>query len=370
MPNPTENHEYNHPAKGTTDWHIPLNDNFAQFDTDIELRDQRSNRSNYTPKAGAKFVATDTEEVFVGDGSSWTKFETSGKTPRFSGVDVGGTDRGIANFVSPGGEYAVYATSNQSSLGSAAIGVNTGDAGDGIQAISENDGRSGLFAQAEGDTDYGVLSLGNVAVGTKPTFEVDTSGSIQFDTSESGGSRAPMMYMYTSGTGNADQPVVAHSPDFPNWGLFYDDENDNFEFRAGGSAMLTIDLNGGNLTATGEKNFVQTVDTDAGEKEVVYTATEAGTPHTEVSGVAHLEDGRAEIDLPEHFAWVTDDEEPLTVQVTPHAREPVRPQVTERSTHTVVVEDFADGTGSYEVSYTVKGTRDGYEDKEVVRAPR
>lgn len=94
-------------------------------------------------------------------------------------------------------------------------------------------------------------------------------------------------------------------------------------FEVAGSSNLLLTKGGtntvfGDLNVTGEKNFVQTVDTDEGEKEVAYTASEAPTPRTECSGVAELEDGRAEIDLPDHFAWVTSDAEPLIVQVTPY----------------------------------------------------
>lgn len=88
MPNPTENHEYNHPAKGTTNWHVPLNDNFAQFDTDIEIRDADANKGNYTPKQGAKFFATDTENVYLGDGSSWNRVASSGQSPSFQDRSV------------------------------------------------------------------------------------------------------------------------------------------------------------------------------------------------------------------------------------------------------------------------------------------
>lgn len=40
----------------------------------------------------------------------------------------------------------------------------------------------------------------------------------------------------------------------------------------------------------------------------------------------------------------------------------------ERSTKRVVVKDLG-GEGSYEFSYTVKGTREGQADKQVVREP-
>jgi hypothetical protein len=80
-----------------------------------------------------------------------------------------------------------------------------------------------------------------------------------------------------------------------------------------------------------------------------------------------MEDGHALIELPPHFDMVTSDAEPIAVQVTPHAEEKVHPQVVEKSTRYVSVEDFSDGPDDYSFSYTVKGVRDGFEDKEIVR---
>jgi len=67
----TTNHEYNVPSRGASDWHQPLNDNFRDYDTDIEVRDTSTSRGNYTAKQGAKFLATDTGVVSEGDGSNW-----------------------------------------------------------------------------------------------------------------------------------------------------------------------------------------------------------------------------------------------------------------------------------------------------------
>jgi hypothetical protein len=67
------NHTYSTPELGTTDWHIPLNENFTQLDTDVEIRDTAASRDDYDPKDGAKFLATDTGEVYLGDGSNWTR---------------------------------------------------------------------------------------------------------------------------------------------------------------------------------------------------------------------------------------------------------------------------------------------------------
>jgi hypothetical protein len=124
----------------------------------------------------------------------------------------------------------------------------------------------------------------------------------------------------------------------------------------------------GTVKASGSKDFVETVDTDDGEKEVHYSATEAGTAHTEHSNVVKVEGGRAEIELPDHFGWVTDDDEPIHVQTTPHSADSGGLAAVERTSERLVIEDL-DGDGNYEFSYTVKGTRTGYADKEVVREP-
>lgn len=126
---------------------------------------------------------------------------------------------------------------------------------------------------------------------------------------------------------------------------------------------------GGDLAVTGTKDFVQAVDTTAGPKNIHYTAIEAGESMTEHTGVAEMEDGHALIELPEHFDMVTSDAEPIAVQVTPHAEEKVHPQVVEKSARYISVEDFGDGPDEYGFSYTVKGVRDGFEDKEIVRDP-
>ena len=67
----TPNHGYNVPNEGAQDWHEPLNENFEQYDTDIEIRDAEGNLGDYEPKQGAKFLATDTGDVYLGDGTDW-----------------------------------------------------------------------------------------------------------------------------------------------------------------------------------------------------------------------------------------------------------------------------------------------------------
>lgn len=67
----TPNHNYNSPDKGTADWHVPLNNNFERLDLDVEIRDLEKDKSNYEPRDGAKYEATDSGAVYYGDGDQW-----------------------------------------------------------------------------------------------------------------------------------------------------------------------------------------------------------------------------------------------------------------------------------------------------------
>jgi len=325
MPNPTENHEYNHPAKGTTNWHVPLNDNFAQFDTDIEIRDADANRGNYTPKQGAKFLATDTENVYVGDGSSWNEVASSGTNPSFEEVQA--TRLGLGRSPFSNTRITARLQSGQGAVVDA-------------QTSSGENTATGVYAEASSSSGN---TFGTYSVSRSP----DGHGVFGVNFVESGSA------IGVEGRNFSPDGVGVQGLNREGYGV-----------RSVGDCKVE-----GTLEVTGTKNFTQTVDTDDGEKEVVYTATEAGTPHTEISGVARLEDGRAEVDLPEHFAWVTSEDEPLHVQITPHSVESDGRAAVERSRHRIVVADL-DGEGAYEFSYTVSGTRNGHEDKEVVRDPR
>jgi hypothetical protein len=123
---------------------------------------------------------------------------------------------------------------------------------------------------------------------------------------------------------------------------------------------------GGDLRVQGTKNFVQTVDTASGPKDVVYTAVEAGKPRTECSGVATIENKRTEIKLPDHFSMVTSNEDDLVAMVTPYNTNSTL-TVVERSTSHIVVESETESESDVEFGYLVKGTRSGFEDREIIQ---
>ncbi|WP_158059006.1 hypothetical protein [Halorussus halophilus] len=76
----TQNHDYNTPSKGATDWHQPINKNFAALDRDVPIWDKDGNKGNYKPFDGAHFVATDSGAVYAGNGSSWNRIGTIGNS--------------------------------------------------------------------------------------------------------------------------------------------------------------------------------------------------------------------------------------------------------------------------------------------------
>lgn len=85
----TENHGYNMPDKGAQNWGESLNENFERLDRDVEIRDTSENLNEYSPRPGSKFLATDTGEVFVGDGDGWNRIETTGTEPTVQQQSIG-----------------------------------------------------------------------------------------------------------------------------------------------------------------------------------------------------------------------------------------------------------------------------------------
>jgi hypothetical protein len=53
---------------------------------------------------------------------------------------------------------------------------------------------------------------------------------------------ASALRLFESGVGNPDRMVITHSPTFTNWGLQYQDLTDKFNFLAGGTPVMTVDL--------------------------------------------------------------------------------------------------------------------------------
>ena len=186
----TPNHGYNVPDQGDEDWHQPLNENFEAYDTDIEIRDQESNLGDYDPKAGAKFLATDTEAMYVGDGNNWNQLATSGTRPTFDALNPSNNFLGVGRDNRIGDEFfGVQATVKEDEYGG--MSVNAADPGslpfygyatDGSEdARHYYEGKTGKWhLDNGGNKRLTVREDGNVGVGTEdPSSALDVNGSIE-----------------------------------------------------------------------------------------------------------------------------------------------------------------------------------------------
>ncbi|MGM0556328.1 MAG: hypothetical protein ACQEVA_08100 [Myxococcota bacterium] len=121
---------------------------------------------------------------------------------------------------------------------------------------------------------------------------------------------------------------------------------------------------GGDTGASGTKNFIQPHSEDP-TKQIRYTSLEGGETGVYTRGSARTTNGRAVIDLPEHFRVVASPKE-LTTNLTlkggwaPLYVEEVTP------TELVVAVDDRFGDEDVEFDYTVNGVRKHFEDRPVV----
>jgi len=120
----------------------------------------------------------------------------------------------------------------------------------------------------------------------------------------------------------------------------------------------------GNFEVTGQKNFVTKHPNDK-NKEIVYVCLEGGEAGTYYRGNAKLENGRATVNLPEHFSLVTNTNG-LTAQVTPRG-DCKGLFVEEISAHTLIVKECGGGTSNVSFDFFVNGIRKGYENHKVIR---
>lgn len=139
--------------------------------------------------------------------------------------------------------------------------------------------------------------------------------------------------------------------------LYHNNNLDSFRFRGGDE--LYVD---GDLAASGDKPFVQPHSSDPG-KQIRYIAEESGQPVVSWRDSGTLEEGRAVVELPEHFVEVVSDDEQLTTTVTPHGQwAPLYVQSESPRQIVVAVADQFDGVDDVEFDIRVEGVRAGRED--------
>lgn len=128
--------------------------------------------------------------------------------------------------------------------------------------------------------------------------------------------------------------------------------------KAGGDLVLW-----GNLTVRGATSLA-VLDPEDGRRSIHYAAPEGPEVGTYLRGTARLSGGEAVVELPAHFAKLTE-ARGITVQLTPVGAWS-RLYVAERSPHRLVVRQ-AEGDAEAEFDYLVQGVRSGYAGFEVER---
>lgn len=114
------------------------------------------------------------------------------------------------------------------------VGPNIGNWADDRFNILADNSNKGLIIAANGN-----VAIDSVSAAT-PFATLTIDGTIGFPTVAT-----PMMYIYPSGTSNAQKPLIVHSPGFPGYGLFYQDEGDRFVMQSSPTdttPSLVVDL--------------------------------------------------------------------------------------------------------------------------------
>lgn len=166
---------------------------------------------------------------------------------------------------------------------------------------------------------------------------------------------------YATTIHHGDFKVVSNSDyysgDNEGWGWLYC----NRIMSRGAGQTNYID---GNLQVSGTKNFIHPHPDDT-DKVIIYTCIEAGEALTLARGVATTVNGKAIINLPEHFKLVTSSKALISVILTPE-NNPAVLYTTSKSKESVEVaikeEDFFE-YGDISFSFQVTGVRDQFENQ-------
>ena len=154
--------------------------------------------------------------------------------------------------------------------------------------------------------------------------------------------------------------LLSHLDGYPNHGLI--GVVDAFNVMRAGSM---IDEFGNGVVFGDIKNF-RMPHPDRPGKEIWYASLEAPEAAAYERGVGQLKDGKAFIELSEHFVAVTNTST-MTVSLTPHSADTYGLAVVEKTPTGFKVKELAKGSGSFGFDWEVKCVRKGFENYEPVR---
>jgi hypothetical protein len=138
-----------------------------------------------------------------------------------------------------------------------------------------------------------------------------------------------------------------------------------FDGAENGKAYMIVDADGTGWVVADIKSF-RVPHPDQPDTDIVYAAIEGPEAAAYVRGTAHLSNGAAVIELPDHFTSIASGEG-LTVQLTPNSATSLGLAVEEKSNDRILVRELSNGKGDYDFDWEAKCVRKGYEDYQVIR---
>jgi len=204
-----------------------------------------------------------------------------------------------------------------------------------------------------GDLNVGgnYFSLGG---GTNPTYR-----RVEAFVQDMGGG-AYVGAAQTFGPNGSRNTIVGYTGGYPNHGaLGIVDAAGNLQ------AGMTIDGNGyGEVWA--DSKFFRVPDPDDPTRDIWYGCIEGPELAMYVRGTARLVNGRARIELPDHFRKLAD-EQGMTVQLTPLSPASKGLCVVRKGLDGIEVAELLNGRGNYEFDWEVKAVRKEHRDFQVYR---
>jgi hypothetical protein len=333
--------------------------------------------------------------------------EEGNASPASSAIlDVQSTDQGILiprmtraqrdNIASPSNGLLIYQTDNSPGFyyrdGTAWVSLKgsggiTSETDPQVGTISNNhlarwDGSKLVTSSVEENTttdEEKVIFFNNAFVsstGTLSTVDNIKVYQVGDDINERDGDKARIEvadgeYAYMFLSGQNDNPIVRLGATYDtfepntygvNRGSVYVFKGDRNAPEAG----IEVDNLGRGVVFGDVKNFVEPHPLDA-SKEIVYASLEGPEAAMYTRGTGTLIDGKATIEVPEHFRLMAV-ENSMTVLITPLSIKSKGLAVTDKSLERgLVVEELMEGAGSYDFDWEIRCIRKGFEDYQVVR---
>jgi hypothetical protein len=254
------------------------------------------------------------------------------------------------------------------------IGLGIGSTAPGVD-VAIDDPDTGINGSA-GALDFilnGVAAVyvraGKLGIGRAPSYPLDVVGRAHFRNSTNG--ERIRIFTDASDVGNvwtldpngAAKAVMASRQTGGNYGAYI------AACDGGGIPQAMLDCrasDGLGQVIADVKNF-RAINPRDPKTDIYYASLEGPEAAMYVRGKGRLVNGRAMIDLPDHFTSLANPAT-LTIQLTPASFRSMGLGYEIGQDGSITIGELAGGNGSYEFSWVVTAVRKGFEDYEVVRS--